>query len=221
MTRDLARQNQHRREIALLLESKEREKRLHEYRKTAEDRKNYFESMERHMFTTKTSVKETGRESISTSDHAHSSASKDGDGRSSEGHGSASEADNVRDDQYEEAFGRMKKAAGVSDVDEVVRRFETQEETANHLNDLQARAEKEIRDLGAVKEKLEVEWEAVKFMGQEENTELREKMEDLEEKIAEEQDRKKAAEEKLQSRNKLLVGIREGLDRLTEKLVSN
>jgi hypothetical protein len=60
----------------------------------------------------------------------------------------------------------MKKAAGVSDVDEVVRRFETQEETANHLHELQARAEKEIRDLGEVKEKLEAEWEAVKFMGQ-------------------------------------------------------
>ena len=35
--------------------------------------------------------------------------------------------------QYEEAFAKMKKAAGVSDIDEVVRRFETQEETANHL----------------------------------------------------------------------------------------
>ena len=44
-------------------------------------------------------------------------------------------------------------------------------------------------------------------------------MEDLEEKIAEEQIRKKAAEEQLQSRNKLLVGIREGLDQLTEKMV--
>ena len=43
--------------------------------------------------------------------------------------------------------------------------------------ELQARAEKEIRDLGVVKEKLEAEWELVKFMGQEENTELREKME--------------------------------------------
>ena len=38
---------------------------------------------------------------------------------------------------YEEAFSKMKKAAGVSDVDEVVRRFETQEETARHLQDLQ------------------------------------------------------------------------------------
>jgi hypothetical protein len=31
----------------------------------------------------------------------------------------------------------MKKAAGVSDIDEVVRRFETQEETAKHLQELQ------------------------------------------------------------------------------------
>ena len=92
-------------------------------------------------------VQETGRESISTSDHAHSSASKEDGGRTSEdGHGSASEADNIKEDAYEEAFGRMKKAAGVSDVDEVVRRFETQEETANHLQELQARAEKEIRE---------------------------------------------------------------------------
>ena len=43
----------------------------------------------------------------------------------------------MREDLYEEAFSRMKKAAGVSDVDEVVRRFETQEETTNHLLELQ------------------------------------------------------------------------------------
>ena len=98
---------------------------------------------------------------------------------------------------------------------------------------------------------MEAEWELVKFMGQEENTELRyfnikilvvtpgvlyilyfkeilinlsghdyfrEKMEDLEDKITEEQQRKKQAEEKLQAQNKLLIGIREGLDHITEKL---
>ena len=43
----------------------------------------------------------------------------------------------MREDLYEEAFARMKKAAGVSDTDEVVRRFETQEETTNHLLELQ------------------------------------------------------------------------------------
>ncbi len=40
-------------------------------------------------------------------------------------------------DIYEEAFSRMKKAAGVSDIEEVVKRFETQEETAKHLQELQ------------------------------------------------------------------------------------
>jgi hypothetical protein len=44
-------------------------------------------------------------------------------------------------------------------------------------------------------------------------------MEDLEDKIGIEQDRKKEAEEKLQARNKLLVGIREGLDHLVQTLV--
>ena len=66
-------------------------------------------------------------------------------------------------------------------------RFETQEDTGKHLQELQNRAEKEIRDLGAVKEKLEAEWELVKFMGQEENTELREKLEVLEEDITDQQ----------------------------------
>ena len=59
----------------------------------------------------------------------------------------------------------------------------------------------------------------IPFLTQEENTELREKMEDLEDKIGIEQDRKKQAEEDLKARNKLLVGIREGLDHLVQTLV--
>jgi len=79
------------------------------------------------------SRQETGRESISTSDHAHS---RDGRGDSEAGStaGDTSSGAGHRDDgQYEEAFAKMKKAAGVSDVDEVVRRFETQGETSKHL----------------------------------------------------------------------------------------
>ena len=44
-------------------------------------------------------------------------------------------------------------------------------------------------------------------------------MEDLEDKIGIEQDRKKEAEESLKARNKLLVGIREGLDHMVQTLV--
>ena len=70
---------------------------------------------------------------------------------------------------------------------EIFVRFETQEDTGKHLQELQNRAEKEIRELGSVKEKLEAEWELVKFMGQEENTELREKLELLDEDIQDQQ----------------------------------
>ena len=127
-----------------------------------------------------------------------------------------------------------------------------------------------------MKEKLEAEWELVKFMGQEENTELREKLELLEEDITDQQVvpidesltfirfiiiristifygqsqrsnnveefkclllmyelyslsklfyfvfvkqiRKKNADEKLQLLNKLLVGIKSGLEIITQKL---
>ena len=40
---------------------------------------------------------------------------------------------------------------------------------------------------GAVKEKLDAEWAVVKFMGQEENTELRERLEDMAEQIQDQQ----------------------------------
>jgi hypothetical protein len=41
----------------------------------------------------------------------------------------------------------MKKAAGVSDIEEVVRRFETQEETAKHLQELQVQQQKQKQNL--------------------------------------------------------------------------
>merc|ERR1711936_564295 len=126
--------------------------------------------------------------------------------------------DDDKENMYEEAFSKMKRAAGVSEIEVVVHRFETQEDTGKHLRELQNRAEKEIRDLGSVKEKLEAEWELVKFMGQEENTELREKLEELEEDITDQQARKKTADEKLQLLNKLLVGIKSGLETVTTKL---
>jgi hypothetical protein len=52
-------------------------------------------------------------------------------------------------------------------------------------------------------------------MGQEENTELREKLEELDEDIQDQQIRKKSADEKLQLLNKLLVGIKSGLEIVT------
>jgi len=64
-TRDLARTSQQKQEVSLLSEGKDRDKKLSEHRRLAEDRKNYFDTMERHMFSSKQSTKGTGRESVS------------------------------------------------------------------------------------------------------------------------------------------------------------
>ena len=65
--------------------------------------------------------------------------------------------------EFEEAFSRMKKAAGVSDVDEVVTRFSTQGKTSDILGDQMKKAENDVRILGDSKEKLQREWEAVRY----------------------------------------------------------
>ena len=83
-------------------------------------------------------------------------------------------------EEFEEAFSRMKKAAGVSDVEEVVTRFSTQNKTAEILEDQMTKAETDVRTLGELKESLQKEWELVRYLGQDEDIKIREKFEELE-----------------------------------------
>ena len=55
---------------------------------------------------------------------------------------------------YDEAFMSMKRAAGVSEIEEVVHRFTAQKHTGKLLQELKNRAEKDIRDLGKIKKSL-------------------------------------------------------------------
>ena len=66
--------------------------------------------------------------------------------------------------EFEEAFSKMKKAAGVSDVEEVVTRFSTQGKTSNILGDQMNKAENEVRVLGESKERHQQEWEVVRLV---------------------------------------------------------
>ena len=47
-------------------------------------------------------------------------------------------------DEVEEAFGKMRKAAGVSDMVEVVDRFRTQKKTQKSLDQQNSKAKKEV-----------------------------------------------------------------------------
>ena len=56
----------------------------------------------------------------------------------------------------------MKKAAGVSEIQDVVSRFTTQNKTATILEDQMTKAENDVRVLGDMKENLQKEWEVVR-----------------------------------------------------------
>ena len=67
---------------------------------------------------------------------------------------------------YEEAFRKIKEATGVSDTKEVVHRFENQGETQRHLEELKRDSEKQIQRLTEEKEKLQQEFEEMKYSGE-------------------------------------------------------
>ena len=78
---------------------------------------------------------------------------------------------------FEDAFNRMARSAGVSDLSEVIDRFKTQKLTWSSLGDQQSAAENDVREMGALKDNLEKQYNEVKFLGQDDNGETREKVE--------------------------------------------
>ena len=63
---------------------------------------------------------------------------------------------------YIDLFEQMKKAAGVSQVQDVIERFRTQGETTQVLESQNDKAKEEVRKLSTLKEELQENWEKVR-----------------------------------------------------------
>ena len=63
---------------------------------------------------------------------------------------------------YIDLFEQMKKAAGVSQVQDVIERFRTQGETTEVLESQNDKAKEEVRKLSTLKEELQENWEKVR-----------------------------------------------------------
>merc|ERR1719407_337114 len=64
---------------------------------------------------------------------------------------------------YEEAFRRIKEATGVSDVNEVIQKFLTQEDTQNNLMNLTRENQNRIEMLNEERRRLKAQVEELKF----------------------------------------------------------
>ena len=98
---------------------------------------------------------------------------------------------------FDEAFNKMARSAGVSDIAEVVERFRTQKMTSSSLHDQQSTAETDVREMGVLKEDLERQYNEVKFLGQDDVGDTREKIEEIELLIEDNMNRKRAALEQI------------------------
>ena len=74
---------------------------------------------------------------------------------------SASSARTISD--YIDLFEQMKKAAGVTEVKDVIERFRTQGETTEVLETQNNKAKEEVRKLSTLKEELQQKWEKVRY----------------------------------------------------------
>lgn len=119
---------------------------------------------------------------------------------------------------YEEAFRRIKEATGVSDTQEVVMRFENQEETQRHLEELKKDNEKTIARLEEEKEKSQQEFEEMKYSGEAKLSSGQQVLEEFETHLAEEEERREDALDKLDRSSKILTDVKSGVEHLSEKL---
>ena len=67
---------------------------------------------------------------------------------------------------YEEALAKIKDATGVSDIQEVVDRFLNQGDTKRHLEQLEEENTKTVARLKEDKEKLQEQFEDMKYSGE-------------------------------------------------------
>ncbi|ESO81977.1 hypothetical protein LOTGIDRAFT_237180 [Lottia gigantea] len=119
---------------------------------------------------------------------------------------------------YEEAFRRIKEATGVSDTMEVVRRFENQDDTTKHLEDLKLSNEKHILRLKEDKGKLQDEFAEMKYSGEAKLSSGELLLEEYENHLQAEEARRDEADHKLQRSSKVLVQVKAGVEHLSDKL---
>lgn len=119
---------------------------------------------------------------------------------------------------YEEAFKRIKEATGVSDTMEVVRRFEGQDETTKHLEALQKDNEKQITRLKEDKEKLQMEFEEMKYTGDAKLSSGERMLEEFQSHLQKEEDRRSHAEDNLNRNSNIMVSVKAGVEHLSDKL---
>lgn len=199
LARDAAKEEYERQEKEIYADRQQREKELQAMRKQAEETRIQNEKNERRIAGRAASVQQEEMQS----DQRQAIAEED---------------EQQKITKYEEMFKKIKEATGVSDTQEVVTRFEYQEDTTEQLEDLKAQNEKQISRLREDKEKKQQEFEEMKYTGEAKMSSGQRLLEEFETHLTEEQLRQDATQDKLDKNSRILTDIKTGMDHLAKKL---
>ncbi|XP_070532404.1 outer dynein arm-docking complex subunit 3-like [Ptychodera flava] len=197
ISRDAAKSELSRHEETVYAERKKREEALNDLKKQAEEKKQHAERVERRL----------QRASIQHEDLTPEQKQA-----------LSGEEQERKIGTYEEAFNAIKEATGVSDLAEVVARFESQEDTTKHLEELKKDSEKQLARLREEKEKLQKEFEEMKYSGEAKLSSGQRMLEEFQAHLDKEEDRRDEAFDKLDRSSKLLVSVKSGVEHLSDKL---
>lgn len=121
---------------------------------------------------------------------------------------------------YEEAFRKIKEATGVSDVNEVIQKVVSQDQQQANLKQLtkenQAQIELLNKEIAVLKDRVD----SVKYSGPSAKTGSRKMVDTVEEKLAAASQRLARGKDKYERLARILIGVKAGIDHLTEKLSS-
>merc|ERR1719199_1885157 len=118
---------------------------------------------------------------------------------------------------YSEAFHRIKEATGVSDVNEVIQKFLTQEDTHKNLTSLTRQNQSRIDHLMEERRKLRLQVEELKFSSGG-NVGRRQVIDDFETHLSEASEKFERNRAKFERMAKMLINMKAGIGHLAEKL---
>uniref|UniRef100_A0A7S1NA18 ODAD1 central coiled coil region domain-containing protein n=1 Tax=Eutreptiella gymnastica TaxID=73025 RepID=A0A7S1NA18_9EUGL len=128
-----------------------------------------------------------------------------------------SEEEQEKLNQYEEAFRKIKEATGVSDVQEVIQKFITQEDTHRSLVEMTKEAETKIDQLNAEKNELKSKVEELKYSGSGQLGSRR-IVDEFETHLTEAQHQCDKNRQKYERVAKIVINVKAGIEHLYDKL---
>jgi vacuolar-type H+-ATPase subunit I/STV1 len=120
--------------------------------------------------------------------------------------------------EYEETMRLIKEATGVSDINEVIAKFQSQGETHNHLAQLQKQNETRIEELKSRKLNVQAEYEDLKYTGESKHSHSQRLMEEFKSHLNSAVTQMQETKQKYERVAKLLANTKAGVRHLCDKL---